>query len=246
MPVDMVHIHHEGGGAPCTAAQCDRFSHGGYCYGIGTDTFARWRSPSENYATADWNHRDWTPCFSGDRHTGYDVTDHDLAVLHDAFMDAYHRGEVTANPQVVAHRNAGGSNATACPGDKAMARWNDIANACRASGAPSPTPPPTPQPEEALLTTIALPPSSATPKGRIPTARAVPAVGTVQLDNGARIQGDTGTSDPATRVWVPGAPHGWRLVDIVDLRPVSGEKAIAALYDPGNGVMNTYKGMIVG
>ena len=143
MAVNMVHIHHEGGGSPTTAAGCARFSEGGYCCGIGTDTFARWRSASENWATADWNHRDWTPCFSGDRHTGYEITDHDLTVLHNAFMDAYNRGEVTANPQVVAHRNAGGSNATACPGDKAMARWNDIVNACRAGGAaPSPTPPP--------------------------------------------------------------------------------------------------------
>lgn len=141
MPVNMVHIHHEGGGAPCTAAQCDRFSHGGYCYGIGTDTFRRWRSPGENWATADWNHRDLTLCFSGDRHTGYEVTDHDLIVLHNAFMDSYNRGEVTAAPSVVAHRNAGGSNATACPGDRAMRRFNDIVVACRAAGAPGPTPP---------------------------------------------------------------------------------------------------------
>lgn len=148
MAVSMVHIHHEGGGAPCTAAQCDRFSEGGYCYGIGTDTFRRWRSPADNYATADWNHRDLTLCFSGSRgntNPAYDVSDHDIAVLHDAFMDSYNRNEVTGNPQVVAHRNAGGSNATACPGDNAMARWNDIVNACQAT---APTPPKPPVPED--------------------------------------------------------------------------------------------------
>lgn len=152
-PVNMVHIHHEGGGAPCTAAECDRFSHGGYCYGIGTDNFRRWRSPAENWATADWNHRDLTLCFSGDRHTGYEVTNHDLIVLHDAFMDSYNRGEVTAAPSVVAHRNAGGSNATACPGDRAMRRFNDIVLACRVAGGPRPTPEPTPPkpPEEDIV-----------------------------------------------------------------------------------------------
>ena len=141
MAVNMVHVHHEGGGAPTTAANCSRFSEGGYCYGIGTDTYARWRTPEQNYATADWNHRDWTPCFSGNRMT-YPVTDHDLTVLHNAFMDAYNRGEVTAHPQVVAHRNAGGSNATLCPGDLAMARFPEIQVACSVSAPPTPTPPP--------------------------------------------------------------------------------------------------------
>lgn len=143
MAVNMVHVHHEGAGSPTTAANCARFSEGGYCYGIGTDTYVRWRTPEQNYATADWNHRDWTPCFSGNRMTAH-VTDNDLTILHNAFMDAYNRGEVTATPDVVAHRNAGGSNATSCPGDLTMARWDDVVAACRAT----PTPAPTPEPED--------------------------------------------------------------------------------------------------
>lgn len=143
-PVDTVHIHHEGslanGGAPTD--DVDRFAHGGYCCGIGATLYKRWRSPAENYATADWNGRDWTPCFSGDRHTGYPISDRDLELLHDAFMDAYNRGEVTATPNVVAHRDAGGSNATACPGDKCMDRFADVVAACRVGAGPTPTPPP--------------------------------------------------------------------------------------------------------
>lgn len=140
MPVSMVHIHHEGGGAPCTVAQAERFRHGGYCAPICTDGWTRWCSPEQGYATADWNGRDLTLCLSGDRHTGYGVTDHDLQVIHEAFMDFYNRGEVTATPDVVAHRDAGGSNATACPGDLAMARFQEIAAQCRAGAAPTPEP----------------------------------------------------------------------------------------------------------
>jgi hypothetical protein len=68
------------------------------------------------------------------------VTDHDIEVLHAAFMDAYNRGEVTAKPEVIAHKNSPGS-ATACPGDRSMDRWSDIENACRVSAPPQPKPP---------------------------------------------------------------------------------------------------------
>jgi hypothetical protein len=137
MPVDLVTIHHEAGPGPLpTAEQCDRFSEGGYCAGIGTDTFRWWRAPADNWATMNFNGQDLTLCFGGDRHTEHRVSDHDLAVVHDAFMYSYQRGEVTAQPQVRAHRDSPGSS-TACPGDYTMQRWDEVVNACRADGAPS-------------------------------------------------------------------------------------------------------------
>lgn len=142
-PVNLVTVHHEGAGAPTTAANCARFSEGGYCCGLGTDGYNRFRSSWDNWATLNFNGQDWTPCLSGNR-MDHPVTDNDIATLHNAFMDAYNRGEVTANPQVRAHRNSPGSS-TACPGDLTMARWNDVAAACSAT---TPIPPPTPEPED--------------------------------------------------------------------------------------------------
>lgn len=146
MVVDLVTIHHEGGGAPRDAMN---FSEGGYCCGIGLTIWERWRTPADNYATLNFNGQDWTPCFSGNR-MNYPITDNDLVLLHTAFMDTYNRGEVTASPLVRAHRNSPGS-ATACPGDYTMARWSDIEAACRAT---APTPP-KPKPPEDDVTDLA-------------------------------------------------------------------------------------------
>jgi len=143
-PVDLVTVHHEGslanGGAP--SDNVDRFAHGGYCCGIGATLFKRFRAPADNWATLNFNGQDWTPCFSGDHHTGTRLTDTDIALLHDAFLDAYNRGEVTAQPSIVrAHRNSPGSS-TACPGDFTIERWNDVVRACSTAGAPKPEPEP--------------------------------------------------------------------------------------------------------
>jgi len=144
--VDLVTIHHEGslanGGAP--SDDVARFEHGGYCCGLGETLFERWRAPAENYATLNYNGEDWTPCFSGDHHTGSRLRDADIDLLHAAYLDAYARGEVTADPLVRAHRNSPGS-ATACPGDYVIERWADIEAACR----PGPLPPPAPTDEPA-------------------------------------------------------------------------------------------------
>jgi hypothetical protein len=141
-PVDLVTIHHEGsladGGAPTD--NVDRFEHGGYCAGLGATRFERWRAPADNWATYLYNGQDWTPCWSGDHHTGTRLTDMDLLLLHDAYMDAYNRGEVTAAPLVRAHRNSPGSS-TACPGDYVMERWDEVVAACRPGGPPPPDKP---------------------------------------------------------------------------------------------------------
>jgi hypothetical protein len=133
MAVDLVTIHHEGGGAP--SDDVFRFAHGGYCYGIGVTLFERFRAPADGWATMNFNGQDLTICLSGDRTTA-PITDNDLELIHGAYLDCYNRGEVTAAPLVRAHRDSPGS-ATACPGNQTMARWADVAAACRASGAPT-------------------------------------------------------------------------------------------------------------
>lgn len=139
MPVDLVTIHHEGGGSP--SDNVDRFADGGYCYGIGVTLWERWRAPADGWATLNFNGQDLTLCLSGNRMTA-PVTDRDLELIHGAFVDCYNRGEVTASPLVRAHRNSPGS-ATACPGDRTMDRWTEVEAACRAAGAPAPGPPAT-------------------------------------------------------------------------------------------------------
>ena len=136
-PVNLVTIHHEGAGTPTEDVQ--RFSEGGYCYGLGITTWTRFRAPVDNWATLGFNGLDLTTCFSGDR-TNIPVTDSDLALLHSAFMDCYGRGEVTATPVVRAHRNSPGSS-TVCPGDQTMLRWPDIVAACTYKPPPPPEPP---------------------------------------------------------------------------------------------------------
>jgi hypothetical protein len=134
MPVDLVTIHHEGGGAP--SDDVGRFAHGGYCYGIGVSLYERFRAPADGWATMNFNGEDLTICLSGNRMTA-PVTDRDLDLIRGAFLDCYNRGEVTAAPLVRAHRDSPGS-ATACPGDKTMERWSAVSSACRADGAPPP------------------------------------------------------------------------------------------------------------
>jgi hypothetical protein len=143
-PVDLVTIHHEGSlaGDPAGEPSDDvaRFQHGGYCCGLGATRWERWRAPADNWATLNYNGQDWTPCYSGDHHTGTRLTDMDLLLLHEAFLDAYNRGEVTANPVVRAHRDSPGSS-TACPGDYVIDRWDEVVAACRPGGPPPPDQP---------------------------------------------------------------------------------------------------------
>jgi hypothetical protein len=148
MAVNLVTIHHEGAGSP--SDNVGRFSEGGYCYGIGVTLYQRFRAPVDNWATLNFNGQDLTICLSGNR-MDYPVTDSDIPLIHGAFMDCYNRGEVTSAPQVRAHRNSPGSS-TVCPGDQTMARWNDVANACRVD---TPTPPTPKPPEDDKVTDLA-------------------------------------------------------------------------------------------
>jgi hypothetical protein len=140
MAVNRVTVHHEGAGSPTDYV--DRFSEGGYSAGIGVSLWKRFRSPESSWGTLNYNHRSLDICLSGNRMIAV-VTDKDLQLIHDAFMDFYRRGEVVAEPEVLPHRRSPGSN-TVCPGNKAMDRWGAIEAACRAT---APPPPPKPKPE---------------------------------------------------------------------------------------------------
>jgi hypothetical protein len=142
-PVDLVTIHHQGGGAPTDDMN---FSEGGYCYGIGVTLFERWRAPVDGWATLNYNGEDLTICLSGSRHPpdNWPITDDDLELIHGAFMDSYDRDEVTADPLVRAHRNSPGS-ATACPGDCTIDRWDEVAAACKVGAVLLPDEPHTPK-----------------------------------------------------------------------------------------------------
>lgn len=138
MPVSLVTVHHQGGGAPTDNAS--GYSYGGYTYGIGASRWERFRSVASSYATLNYNGVSVDVCLSGDRHTGYPVTDADLELIAGAVADARARGEVVDRPTVRAHRDSPGS-ATACPGNYTMARWSEVVDACTAGGAtPAPKP----------------------------------------------------------------------------------------------------------
>lgn len=229
MPVDLVTVHHEGAGAP---TDTDRYSEGGYTYGIGLTRWLRFRTVASSYATLNFNHVSMDVCLSGNR-MDYPVTDTDLDLMHGAFMDCYARGEVDAVPTVRAHKNSPGSS-TVCPGDQTMARWSQVVE-CFRLDAPTPTPPPT---KGAPLTTVAFGPNQ--PNGRTPTARPDIDNGVVLLENGARVDGDKPgpNAGPETR-------YTWRhekvqadakLVDIA-----ARADAFVALYRQSDGRVVTFQ-----
>ena len=142
------------------------------------------------------------------------------------------------------HRDAPG-NSTACCGRNLIARIGDI-NAIVAGGpAPGPTPPPTPTPTGgAPLTTVA---QNRVRNGRRATARPIPAFGTIQLDNGASLRGDSSTSDPNVRIWANNDPQiratNAPLLDIVPTVDGNGRpdgRGIVALYQL-SGQVATYE-----
>jgi hypothetical protein len=136
------------------------------------------------------------------------------------------------------HRDAPG-NSTACCGRNLIAQIANI-NARVAGGAgPTPTPPPS---GGAPLTTVASPRGA---QGRVGTARPVPAFGTVQLDNGASLKGDTASG--RGRVWVnPDQTVKNTKAPLLDIAPTIGTdgkpdgRGIVALYDLGGGNIGTY------
>jgi len=94
------------------------------------------------------------------------------------------------------------------------------------------------------LTTVA---QNRTRNGRRATARPVPAFGTIQLDNGASLRGDSATSDPNVRIWANNDPairaNNAPLLDIVPTVDGNGRpdgRGIVALYQL-SGQVATYE-----
>lgn len=128
-PVTLCTIHHQGAGAPTDNSS--GYSDGGYTYGIGATRWERFRDVWDSYATLNFNGESVDVCLSGDRHTGYTVTDEDIERIRGALADARARGYIVDAPTVRPHSESPGS-ATACPGDYTRARWDEIVAACHA------------------------------------------------------------------------------------------------------------------
>jgi hypothetical protein len=238
-PVSIVTIHHQGGGPPTDNSS--GYSGGGYTYGIGATRWERFRDVWSSYATAERNGVSVDVCLSGSRGNtdpAYPVTDADIDRIRGALADARSRGYVVDAPDVVAHRNSPGSS-TACPGDNTMARWSEIVAACTAGAAP-----PASTSGGELLTTIASP-QPGKPAGRTPTARPIPALGCVMLENGAALRGDKASG--ANRIWLSADPAviatGNRLVDIAATVDGNGKpdgRGVVALFDLGDNQIGSY------
>src|SRR5215469_14798640 len=162
-PFNLVVQHHEGAGVP--SDNVDRFSAGGYSYGIGVSTWKCFRQPSEDYSTIDFNHVVVGVCLSGNRND-FPVTDTDLQMMQEIAAHAKQNGWLIPYPNVMPHRDMPGSN-TVCPGNLTMERWPSVKQAYQT------VPMPVPQQRGVLLTTVASP-QKGNPAGRVPTARPIP------------------------------------------------------------------------
>jgi hypothetical protein len=238
-PVSLVTVHHEGAGAPAAPENIGRCAHGGYTYGFGSGAWERFRDVWSSFATMNFNGDSVDLVLTGNRED-HAVTDDDLAAISAAVADARGRGYVVDAPTVRAHRDSPGSS-TVCPGAYTMARWSEIVAACTAGSAPAPGP----ESGGELLTTIASP-QTAKPAGRTPTARPVPALACVLLENGAALRGDKPSG--ANRVWVSSDPGviaaGSRLLDIAATIDSNGRpdgRGIVALFDLGDNAVGTYQ-----
>lgn len=132
--VDLVTIHHEGGGAPTDSP---RGAHGGYTYWLGASYWTWLRSVWDSYATLNFNGVSVDICLSGDRHTGYPVTDKDVEMIRGICTDARSRGYLIDAPMVRDHQSSPGSS-TACSGNNTRDRWPEIVAACQKGGATVP------------------------------------------------------------------------------------------------------------
>jgi len=127
-PFTVVVQHHQGAGAPNNNYA---FADGGYSYGIGVGQWRRFREPSQDYSTLNYNHVTMGVCLSGNR-MDYPVTDMDLQMMAEIAADARAHKWIVVNPEVEPHRNMPGSN-TVCPGDLTIARWPAVAAAYQLS-----------------------------------------------------------------------------------------------------------------
>lgn len=226
-PFNVVVQHHEGAGAPSNNIM--RFAAGGYTYGIGVDSWGRFRLPAEDYSTIDFNHVVVGVCLSGNRND-YPITDKDIEMMTEIAADAKKNGWLVAFPNVMPHKDMPGSN-TVCPGDFTMLRWADIKYAYQNH------PVPVPNLRGVLLTTVASP-QPGNPSGRIPTARPIPELGAILLENGASLKGDEPSGH--NRIWTSSDPavkaNGNKLIDITPA-----PNGVVALFDLGNGQTGTYQ-----
>src|SRR5262249_17005044 len=140
-------------------------------------------------------------------------------------------------PNVMPHDQMPG-NGGECPGSKSFARWADIKYAYQKH------PVPVPQMGGVILTTIASP-QAGNPAGRVPTARPIPELGAILLENGAALKGDSKSGH--NRVWVSTDPAvkaaGNKLIDICATETAGKPdgKGVVALFDLGNGQTGTYQ-----
>jgi hypothetical protein len=204
-PVSLVTVHHEGAGAPTD--NVGRFAEGGYTYGIGVGSWARFRSVWDSYGTLNYNGESVDVCLSGNR-MEYPVTDRDLDIIASALGDARAHGYVVTVPEVRAHRDSPGSG-TVCPGDLTMNRWPEIVAACNGA---RPAEPETTNPEKGGAVEIV-----ETPSGNgyyvVDSTGAVFAYGDAQYHGGANtLNGGKGPNEPITSMAVRPQNDGYWLL----------------------------------
>jgi hypothetical protein len=151
----------------------------------------------------------------------------------------FERGAIQRPAYTGPHRDAPG-NATACCGVNLIAQIPTI-NA-RAAGGGTTQPPATP---EAYPMGAVASPQKGNPAGRVPTARPVPALGAILLENGAALRGDQPSG--SNRVWVSNDQAvknaGNKLIDIAATVDGNGRpdgRGVVALFDLGNNQVGTY------
>lgn len=231
-PFNVVVQHHEGAGEPRNNVQLPHYS-----YVIGLN---EWHlridlvnpaapAPGGDTSTIDFNRTVIGVCLTGNRNV-YPVTDNDLNMMQQIANDAKGRGWLIDYPNVMDHHDMPGSN-TVCSGNNTRARWADVKYAYQKH------PVPVPQIGGVLLTTVASP-QKGNPPGRVPTARPIPDLGAILLENGASLIGDSPSGH--NRVWISNDPavkaNGNKLIDITPA-----PNGVVALFDLGNGQTGTYQ-----
>lgn len=148
-----------------------------------------------------------------------------------------------ATPVITGPHTDAPGNATACCGRNLIAQIGAI-NQRAAGGGGGTAPAPAPDTGGGPLTAIASP-QRGNPAGRTPTARPVPALGAILLENGAALSGDKPSG--ANRVWTSSdaavQAAGNKLLDIAPTIGADGRpdgRGVVALFDLGNNQVGTY------
>jgi len=185
-----------------------------------------WSARSAANGTSGSNMHLWSVCYLAG--PGVKFTDAARTALLDLCRAGVDRTPAVAT--VVGHTNVPGVH-TACPGSEGL----QVAAWLEKNLLIAPVPPSF---EEDDVTIVAQP-KSPSAIGRTPTARAVPSLGAVLLENGARIVGDVKSGK--NFIWRDKqVPAKAKMIGIA-ARPDG--RGIVALYDLGNGDTATYVGM---